>query len=299
MDRTRLPRRLAVAAMLVVAVIGGLVVTSRAYRMESETVDEAAARLTALAFREARPRASGVAGAALAAMFEAHRLVRSAALSVEVASYPDAAERAVAIAQAHGGYLADSRVARDPGGRQRGTLTLRVPAGRFDAAFRELKGLGRVEAASVETRDVTKEYADLAARVSAKREARQRLTDILRTRTGDLADLVAAEKELSRLIEEIEELEGTRLYYERQTALSTIAVDLAEPVVFLRDGALAPLSKALRDALPLLAGSAAAMVYTAAAALPWAIAVLVVWKMRRKTGARLGLSAARFAGQPK
>jgi hypothetical protein len=286
MDRSRLPRRLAVAAALVVAVIAGLVVTSRAHRMESEAVDEAAARLTALAVREARPRASGVAGEALAAMFEAHRLVRTAALSVEVASYPDAAEKAVAIAQAHGGYLADSRVARDPGGRQRGTLTLRVPTGSFEAAFRELKALGRVEAANVETRDVTREYADLSARVAAKREARQRLTNILRTRTADLADLVSAEKELSRLIEEIEQLEGQRIYYERQTALSTILVDLTEPAAFLRDGALAPLSRALRDALPLLAGSAAAMVYTAAAALPWAIAALVIWKMRRRTGAR-------------
>jgi Domain of unknown function (DUF4349) len=299
MDRTRLPRRLSAAAALVVAVITGLVVTGRAYRMESETVDEAAARLAALAVREARPRASGVAGEALAAMFEAHRLVRTAALSIEVASYPDAAEKAVAIAQAHGGYLADSRVARDAGGRQRGTLTVRVPAGRFDAAFRELKALGRVEAANLETRDVTKEYADTSARVAAKREARQRLTDILRTRTADLADLVSAEKELSRLLEEIEALEGQRLFYERQTALSTIVVDLAEPAAFLRDSALAPLSKALRDALPLLAGSVAAMVYAAAAALPWAIAALVIWKMRRKTGARLGLSAARFAGQPK
>ena len=52
MDRSRLPRRLAAAAVLVVAVIGGLVVTSRAYRMESEAVDDAAARLTALAVRE-------------------------------------------------------------------------------------------------------------------------------------------------------------------------------------------------------------------------------------------------------
>jgi Domain of unknown function (DUF4349) len=286
MDRSRLPRRLAAAAALVVAVIGGLLVTSRAYRMESETVDEAAARLTALAVREARPRASGVAGEALAAMFEAHRLVRTAALSVEVASYPEAAEKAAEIARSHGGYLADSRVARDSGGRQRGTLTVRVPAGRFDAAFRELKGLGRVAAASVETRDLTKEYADLSARLSAKRDARQRLTDILRTRTADLAELVSVEKELSRLIEEIEQLEGQRIYFERQAALSTIVVDLAEPEAFLRGGALAPLSKALRDALPLLAGSAAAMVYAAAAALPWAIASLVIWRLRRRTTSR-------------
>jgi uncharacterized protein DUF4349 len=286
MDRSRLPRRLAAAAALVVAVIGGLVVTSRAYRMESETVDDAASRLAALAVREAAPRASGVAGEALAAMFEAHRLIRTAALSVEVASYPEAAEKAVTIAQAHGGYLADSRVARDSGGRQRGLLTVRVPAGHFDAAFRELKALGRVEAASVETRDLTREYADLSARLSAKRDACQRLTNILRTRTADLADLVSAEKELSRLIEEIEQLEGQRIYYERRAALSTIVVDLAEPAGFLRGAALAPLSRALRDALPLLAGSAAAMVYAAAAALPWAIAVLVIWKLRRKTGPR-------------
>ena len=289
MDRSRLPRRLFAAALLIVSAIAGLVIMSRAYRVESAAIDQAATRLEEPLSRVARSSGgapAGVADEALAAMFDARRLVRTASLSVEVASYAEAAERAVGIARANGGYLADSRASRESGGRQLGTLTLRVPAERFEGAFRELKGLGRVHAAAVETQDVTKQYADLSARLSAKRGARTRLSEILATRTADLSELVAAERELSRLVEEIEQLEGERIFYERQIALSTIAVELAEPRAFLQDAAFAPLAKALREALPLLAGSAAAMVYAAAAGLPWALAAFAIWKMRRRTSTR-------------
>ncbi len=222
----------------------------------------------------------------LEAVYAERKLIRTGTLAIEVEAYAVAADRAVAVAAAHGGYLADARATREPGDRRRGTLTLRVEARSFDAAFAELKALGQVQSATVETQDVTRAYADLEVRLSVKRDAQARLREILRTRTGSLSDLVEAERELSRLVEEAERLEGERRYFDHQVALSTITLDLFEPAAFFRDNAVSPLTKALREALPLLARSSAVMLYALAAALPWGIAALVVWRIRRRTRVR-------------
>ena len=223
---------------------------------------------------------------ALDAMFASRSLIRTATLTIEVRTFADAANKAASIAVSHGGFLADARSSRETGDREQGTLTLRVPADRFTAVLEAVKAIGKVEAATVDTQDITKEYADLTTRLSAKRDAVARLRQILGTRTGSVADLVEAERELSRLIEESDRLEGERRYYDRQVALSTITVELKEPAAFLHDDAFAPLSKAIRGALPLLSSSAAALVYAVAAALPWMLLALLIWRFRRRHSAR-------------
>ena len=214
------------------------------------------------------------------------KLIRTGTLSVEVRRYAEAAEKAVAIAEAHGGYLSGANAAREAGDRQRGTLTLSVEARSFDAVFRKLKELGRVESAAVETRDATREYTDLETRLSVKRDAQARLLEILRTRTGKLSDLVEAERELSRLVEEAERLEGERRYLAKRVELATITIEIFEPAAFLRDGAAAPLFQAVRDALPLLSRSVAMMLYASAAVLPWVIVAVLVWKLRKRSRVR-------------
>ena len=218
--------------------------------------------------------------------FAVRKLVRTGALSIQVAGYARAAEKAVAIAEAHGGYLSGAKAAREAGDRQRGTLTLSVEARSFDVAFRKLKDLGRVESATVETEDVTRAYADLETRLSVKRDAQARLLEILRTRTGKLSDLVEAERELSRLVEEAERLEGERRYLAKQVELAAITVELFEPAAFLRGASAAPLLEAFREALPLLARSTAMMLYAAAAASPWVLVALLVWKLRKRSRVR-------------
>lgn len=264
----RRPRGLALASASSTSPLRGLLQATS--QKQGEETSEAA-----------EPNAS-----ALDAMFASRTLIRTATLSLEVRHFADAAARAAAIAVSRGGFLADAKSERGAGDREHGTLTLRVPADRFAEAIEAVKALGKVESSAVDTQDITKEYTDLQTRLSAKRDAVGRLREILHTRTGSVADLVEAEKELSRLIEEAERLEGERRYYDRQVALSTITVELREPAAFLRDGALAPLSQAIRGALPLLAGSAAAMVYAIAAALPWGLIAFVIWKLRRRSTAR-------------
>jgi hypothetical protein len=123
-------------------------------------------------------------------------------------------------------------------------------------------------------------------RLSVKRDAQARMREILRTKTGSLQDVVEAERELWRLVEETERLEGERRSLAKQVELASITVELFEPPALLREGAAAPLFEALRDALPLLTRSAAMMLYAAAAALPWVLVATLVWKLRKRSRVR-------------
>jgi hypothetical protein len=217
----------------------------------------------------------------LQAMVASRRLIRTAQLTLEVPSYEEAAERVARLAESQGGYLADAQAARGARDHRRGTLVVRVPAERFAAAYSALKGLGKVETETVSTQDVTKAYADLETRLRVKRDAEGRLREILRTRTARLSDVLEAERELTRITEEIEQMEGERRYYDQQVALSTISAALHEPEAVIRPGALVPLVEALRDSLHALAASAGVLLYVTVVALPWAGALALVWAAAR------------------
>ena len=274
MKRLRLTHLL-VAAAIVTAAIAALLVM----KPSSRETGMASAAAQSLRMASSNLLQAGFAGnaevTAESLVLADRKLIRSGTLSVEVRRYAEAAEKAVAIAEAHGGYLSGANAAREAGDRQRGTLTLSVEARSFDAVFRKLKELGRVESAAVETRDATREYTDLETRLAVKRDAQARLLEILRTRTGKLSDLVEAER-----------LEGERRYLAKQVELATITIEIFEPAAFLRDGAGAPLFQAVRDALPLLSRSIAMMLYASAAALPWVIVAVLVWKLRKRSRVR-------------
>ncbi|MBK8572318.1 MAG: DUF4349 domain-containing protein [Holophagaceae bacterium] len=79
---------------------------------------------------------------------------------------------------------------------------------------------------SSNVQDVTKAYSDLETRLRVKREALNRIRELLRTKAGNLKEVLEAEKEISRITEEIEHAEGERRYFDHQISLSTIVVEL-------------------------------------------------------------------------
>ena len=218
------------------------------------------------------------------------KLIRTGHVTLEVAAYRDAADRIAELARAHGGYVAGSHSDTAGGDRRRGTLTLRIPAGRFDEVFAGVKGLGKVLNDKVDVQDVTKAYFDLETRLRVKRDTEARLREILRTRTARLSDVLEAERELARVTEEIENMEGTRRFYDEQVAFATVVVSLQEPRAVVRPGALEPLREALRDSLRLMSQSAAALVYLVVFLLPWTVVLAAVWlawrALRRRRAAR-------------
>jgi hypothetical protein len=66
----------------------------------------------------------------------------------------------------------------------------------------------------------------------------QRLIDMLKTKTGKVSDLLQVEKELGRVREEIEKMQGELKYWDSQAQFATVTISLAEkdmeePAAFL------------------------------------------------------------------
>lgn len=212
---------------------------------------------------------------------EQRKLIHTARLEIEVDDVEAVVAEAEAQALAAGGYLSNTQVQKDDEGHRRGNLTLRVPTDSLPVVLANLKALGDVRSETVSAQDITRDYIDLEVRLAVLRRTEERLQGLLASRTGDLADVLAVESEVTRVVTEIERFEGQRRFYDAQVALSTISLTVFEPESALRPRAFAPVREALRDAVRTSAVSIAAIISVLAAALPILIlGLVVVWLVK-------------------
>ena len=139
-------------------------------------------------------------------------LIQRGQMRIEVVHPDDSSRAFLEAVKGFGGYLAQQS------GR---TLTVRVPAARFDEAFAALRAMGRVLDESREASDVTEEFQDLGIRLDTARKARERLLEVLQ-KAETVDDILRVEVELRRLTEEIERMEGRAKFLADQVAMATL-----------------------------------------------------------------------------
>lgn len=155
-------------------------------------------------------------------------LIRNGFASVRVDSLELAMAAVRDLATRLGGSIGNVSMSSGEFEVRSATLELRVPSERFDEAMGGLSPLGRVEHSSTSVQDVGEEFVDLNARMATSRRLEQRLIDLLANRTGRLEDVLAVERELARVRQEIERTEGRLRYLGARVAMSTINVTVSE-----------------------------------------------------------------------
>ncbi len=155
-------------------------------------------------------------------------IIRTAQLTLTTKEFDKARANLEALLKQHRGYLGELKVGGNTGSGRTLTATLRVPADQLDGMLADVKRLGRVDSESQGGQDTTSEYVDLQARLSNAHNTAQRLTEILRNRTGKLADVLAVEQELDRVRGEIEEMEAERKTMLNQVSYATVTVTITE-----------------------------------------------------------------------
>ncbi len=217
------------------------------------------------------------------------KLIRTSSIQIEVKDFDVASRELGKLAASVGGYVADTQATRSPSGHRSGQVILKIPAERFDTTGISIRTLGKVLSERSTVEDVTKAYTDLETRLKVKRDALARIREILKTRAGNLKDILEAEREISRITEEIEQAEGMRLFYDHQIRLSTFTVGLQEPepLNLTSSSSWAPLSEALHSASSTVATSLAALLSLTLILLPWLIAGFALyrairWMVRRR-----------------
>ena len=154
-------------------------------------------------------------------------LVRTASLTLRADDHAEAVAQARALAAAADGFVGDEQSQRYAG-RVETTLTIRAPASRFDTLMAALAALpGEVESRSVSVDDVTRQVADVEARLRARRAAEDQFVAIL-GRAGSIEDVLAVQTQLQRVREEIESAEAQLRAVRDQLALSTIRLTVFE-----------------------------------------------------------------------
>ncbi|HEY8903111.1 MAG TPA: DUF4349 domain-containing protein, partial [Chthoniobacterales bacterium] len=163
-----------------------------------------------------------------AAPVDIRKLIRNASVDIEVHSFDEAAQKAVALVDAAGGYVATRNSARLPNGKMSGTLVVKVPPAALDGFLQQLRGLGEIRNQSLGSEDVTKEYFDTDARLRNARRMEDGLLDLLKNTKGRVSDLLQVERELGRVRGEIEEMQGQLKLWDSLVAYATVTVQLSE-----------------------------------------------------------------------
>jgi len=160
-------------------------------------------------------------------------IIRTGQAYIEVDSLELGIAQVQRLARTVGGYIANSSIQAGEGQQRSATLEIKVAASRYDQALNGLTGIGRLLSSTTTAQDVGEEFVDVTARVANARRLEERLLTLLATRTGKLDDVLAVERELARVREEIDGNTGRLRFLRSKIAVSTLTVTVAErgPVV--------------------------------------------------------------------
>jgi anti-sigma factor RsiW len=166
------------------------------------------------------------------------KLIRNATVDLEIASFDGAVQKITAFANEERGYVATTSSQKQANGKLKGETVVKVLPENLDRFLQKVRGLGELKNQTLGTEDVTKAYFDTDARLKNAHVMEQRLIDMLKTKTGKVSDLLQVEKELGRVREEIEKMQGELKYWDSQVQFATVTIslaekDLEEPAAFL------------------------------------------------------------------
>ena len=168
----------------------------------------------------------------------------------------------------------------------RGTLQLAVAAPHARAVSAllddEAEGAGAEQVkATIGSKEVSKQIVDTEARIRAREELRDRLLEVLRTRKGSVKDLVAAERSVAEVNEEIDQARSWLAETKGRVSFSRMDVDYA-PQVAATGSFLAPIEGALGSLGGILGSLVAVLIVLLAIGLPVAGLVAAgLWLRRR------------------
>lgn len=232
----------------------------------------------------------------LAPSAEDRKMVRTASLDLVVKEPGEIAEKIRTLSESMGGFLVSSEIRGEQefGG---GSVTIRVPAARYEEARAQIRKLGlRVENEKTEAEDVTRQYVDQAAGLRNLRAEEEQYLSILK-QAKTVKDTLDVSEKLSDVRGQIEQQQAEFEALSKQIETVAITVSLrteAEArVLGLNWRPLYQMKLALRDGLDGLASYATSMMYLVVllpAIFLWLATIILggmlAWRLLRWVGRR-------------
>ncbi|MBL8981749.1 MAG: DUF4349 domain-containing protein [Gemmatimonadetes bacterium] len=156
-------------------------------------------------------------------------IIRNGNVVIQVDSLELAIDAVRKLAASLGGYVGNVSTSTGEYAVRSATLEMKIPSSRFDEALGGVAPIGKVEQSNTTAEDVGEEFVDVSARVANAKRLEERIVNLLATRAGKLEDVLAVERELARVREEIERYEGRLRFLRSRVSTSTLSVTVHEP----------------------------------------------------------------------
>lgn len=155
-------------------------------------------------------------------------ILRNAEMRVSVENAADTVNQISTMADEMGGWIvsANTSVSTNVNGDEftTGNVTVRVPAERFEDALAQIRENSlTVENENITGQDVTQEYVDLSSRLQNLQRTETQLQAVMDD-AFQVEDILSVQRELTRIREEIEVIQGRLRFYDQSAAFSSIAV---------------------------------------------------------------------------
>ena len=157
-------------------------------------------------------------------------IIRTGEITIEVDTVGETTGEIRALALELDGYISSSTQGDV---NEAATLTMRIPADRFDEAIAAIHDMdGEIKAEATREEDVTAAVVDLEARLKNLRAAEDEYRTLL-DKAEKVEDILAIQNQLFQVRGEIEAMQAQLDYYNDQVALATLTVTVVpvpEPI---------------------------------------------------------------------
>jgi hypothetical protein len=128
-----------------------------------------------------------------------------------------------------GGYITNES-SNDYSDRKEQRMIIRVPADKFDQLLSGVTQTAvKINSKSISAQDVTEDYIDVEARLKTKKELEERYKQLL-VKASKVEEIMSIEREIGKLREEIESVEGRFRYLKDRVAFSSLTITFYEKI---------------------------------------------------------------------
>ncbi len=226
------------------------------------------------------------------------QIIYDAVVRLVVEDFADVPARVELLVQEAGGFVAHARVQGLSGSPRNGEWKVRLPLLGYSNFLEKVRTVGELQSLSADSQDVTEQYYDLDSRIRNKQREEARLLKHLEESTGKLAEILEVEREVSRVRDELERMQGRMRVLQDLTSLATVTLHVDEikgyvppqnPTFAVR------ISRAFDSSWDALAATCQSLAIAAVAFAPWAVAlgipgfgfVMLIRRLTRRPGDKL------------
>lgn len=163
------------------------------------------------------------------------KIIYSGEAEVETRDFDDSIAKLMEMLEQYGGWIESSSlsganyysISRGNSGNRSASYTLRIPSQHFETVMNSLSDIGNVPYTYTYSENVTAQYYDTQARLTAYETQEARLLEMME-KAETVSDVITIEEKLTELRYQIESLQSTLNNWDRQVSYSTLRVGVTE-----------------------------------------------------------------------